>query len=270
MSPAKLLSRHRVDEYTAQPMKPVAAFAAGLWTGALAMAAVGFVYVRVLDRLRADSAPQAQEQMESRIQLLQHDQAKAVAEVQRLRQTVAELRAAVEAPVAEPVARVPGVDPAVVEALLQGDAGAVARLEQAAGQGNLLAMDGLALLADRDQAAALTRVWGTPALAAAARVRATLLLAATAELNPNIDSLIETIAGHTNLIEAAVAGLGSPDFASRLVRVSGITPPPHFKPDAGLRLRLLDVLEAGATDGAAGEMIGRVRGRLSPPGVDTP
>ncbi|MEI6083360.1 MAG: hypothetical protein WCS70_03570 [Verrucomicrobiota bacterium] len=251
-------------------MKPAAAFATGLWTGALVMAAVGVVYLRILDRGRADIAPQSQEQLETRVQLLQQEQAKAAAEAQRLRQTVAELRTApVISP--EPVrASRParyrdggGADSWIVDSVLTADSDAVANLEQAAQQNNLYALDGLALLAEHDSGAALTRVWSSSALTASTKGRATMLLAATVETNPHGAELIEGLTGNAALVEAAVVGLGAPDFSTRLVRGTAITPPPHFKPDYALRLRIVENLRQAVTDEALASVIDRIQSNLT-------
>jgi len=255
-------------------MKPVAAFAVGLWTGALVMAAVGVVYFRVLDRGRTEVSPQSQEQMESRLLLLQQEQAKAAAEAQRLRQTVAELRTRTRAQpesrrITQPAPRreSEGVDAWIVDSVLEPDTEMLTKLEQAAQQNNLSALDGLALLAEHDNAAALTRAWSSSALNPAAKVRATMLLAATVETNPQGAELIESLAGNAVLLEAALAGLGAPDFSSRLVRGTGITPPPHFKPDYALRLRIVENLRQAVTDETLGGVIERVRSSLTQHGA---
>lgn len=260
-------------------MKPAAAFAVGLWTGALVMAGVGGVYWRVRDGGRVEPVPPA---LETRLQLLQQEQAKAAAEAQRLRQTVAELRTTVPIPPATVRASrslrvrenggVPGIDAWIIDSVQVADTAALARLEQAATENNLPALDALALLADRDHAEALTRVWATPGLKAATKERATLLLAATVETNPRGAELLQSLAGNAALVTAAVTGLGTPDFTSRLVRTPGIKPPPHFKPDYALRLRIAENLRQVVTDETVGSSLEQLQSNLRQrtAGVETP
>ena len=66
-------------------MKPAAAFAAGLWTGAAVIAAVGVFYLRVWELGRTGSGPLGREKLETRIQLLQQEQTRAQAEEARKR-----------------------------------------------------------------------------------------------------------------------------------------------------------------------------------------
>ena len=81
-------------------MKPVAAFAVGLWTGALVMTAVGLLYFRLWAGALGKPAVPAQDQAESQMAGLKQESARLAAEAQRLRETVVDLR---NRPAAEPV-----------------------------------------------------------------------------------------------------------------------------------------------------------------------
>jgi hypothetical protein len=125
----------------------------------------------------------------------------------------------------------------------------------------------LALLADRDEAAALTRVWTAPTANAATKERATMLLAATLELNPHGEELLTALtraAGeNAGLISAAGTGLATPNFSSRLVRGTGVLAPPLFKPDYALRARVADTLRAAVTDEQTAAILDRVREKIA-------
>lgn len=265
-------------------MKPAAAFAVGLWTGALVMAGVGVFYLRTLHHDPAGDSPEVRQQLEARIQTLQQDQARAAAEAQRLRQTITELRAAFAAqpppapPAVDPArssrttrwrepGSAPGVENWIVEAVLAADAAALPKLEQAAAQNDLYALDALALLADRDDAAALTRAWAAPTANAATKERATMLLAATLELNPHGEELLTALtraAGeNAGLISAAGTGLAAPNFSSRLLRGTGVLAPPLFKPDYVMRARVADTLRAAAPDEQVAAVLDRVREKIA-------
>ena len=173
-----------------------------------------------------------------------------VAEAQRLRETVAEMR---NRTVDVPVQRVPfrrragapEVEPWILEAVHYPDAQSLPKLEQAALQNNLAALDALALLADRDQAEALVRVAASPDLNPTGRQRAALLLGACVEFNPHVEELLRALTGNDPALAAmAVAGLETPRFASRL----GITPTLRIKADYALRLRILTALRSTATE----------------------
>ncbi|MCG3147417.1 MAG: hypothetical protein PCFJNLEI_00857 [Verrucomicrobiae bacterium] len=241
-------------------MKPVAAFAVGLWTGALVMAGVGVVYWRILDRAPAAGTSESVEQLSQRIQLLQHQQAKTAAEAARLRQTVAELRTG-RPPEGNSA---PGVAGWILEAVLNPDEQAVAQLEEAA-ETDLNALDALALLAEYDNAEALTRVWHSNNLTGSGKVRAATLLAATVEVNPRGADWLVGVASDPVLVEAALAGLMTPVFASRLVRGTGIMPPPHFKPNYPLRLRLVEQLRQAVPDETLAPVFDQARQQLAQP-----
>ena len=114
------------------------------------------------------------------------------------------------------------------------------------------ALEALALLADQDQAAGLTRVWRSSSLTVPNLVTATRYLAATIELNPIGEQLLRGLPADQNLdgrmLYAAVDGLSNPSFPVTLEHASSVVPPPHFKPDYALRLRVLDLLRTEVAD----------------------
>lgn len=259
-------------------MKPAAAFAVGLWTGAAVMAGVGLFYLQLTHRHRADVPAASEALWESRFQALQQDHVKLAAETQRLRQTVAELRAQLPVASAPPpstpaetarlarqlrVRPAPDaeVEPWILAAVQAADPQALARLEQAAAA-DPAALDALALLAPLDNAEALTRVWLLPGLDPNVRQRATLLLAAVIETHPQPEEWIQSLAGNLPLQEAALAGLSTTHSISRLARQSGARALPALKPDHALRLRLVEMLRAGLTDESLAAQAERVRERL--------
>ena len=260
-------------------MKPAAAFAAGLWTGAAVIAAVGAFYLRVWELGRSGSAPAGHDKLETRIQLLQQEQARATAEEARLKQTIADLQSELDARAAidarrqsrmarrEPNAPDPSVEQWIVDAVIQGDAQALPKLEEAALNNNLSAIDALALLAEHDNAETLTRVWGSPSLNGESRLRATLLVAATVELNPRGGELLGALFSATpvdpQMRDAALAGLMMPDFTTRLKQSSDFPSPPHFRPDYAMRLKLLETWRAATTDEQLLLTFDRVRTRLT-------
>lgn len=266
-------------------MKATLAFTVGLWVGALATTAAGFFYIQSWNRPSVSAVPLPQEQSEVRLQLAQQREARATAEAERLRQTVAELENRLSAqdgplppragnPSLRPVRRVPfatsnrGAEPAawIVQSVLSRNPQVLPRLERAAVQNDVNALDAIALLADLDDAETLSRVWASSVLNAANRSRAAQLLAATAELNPHAsDQLLAVTANGTSddsLLMAKLAGLESPDFTTQLSNNPGIAPPPHFRPDYGLRLRILDDLRDVLTDRALMTAIDQTRERL--------
>src|SRR5437867_1471902 len=172
-------------------MKPAAAFAAGLWVGAVAAAAIGMFYLRVWELGRREGSPQGREMLESRIQGLQQEQSRAQAEAARLRQTIVELqhRLDVMAAVDErrqwraarqeaAATRETNAPSWIAQAVERGDAGALPRLEQAAVRNDVSALEAIALLSDKDNGETLTSVWNSNALQPATRQRAARLLAA--------------------------------------------------------------------------------------------
>ena len=231
-------------------MKPAAAFAVGLWTGALVMTAVGLVYFHWGAGPAGRPVLPAQDQLEAQLANLNQENARLVAEAQRLRETVTEMR---NRPVDVPVQRVPfrrragapEIEPWILEAVHNPDAQSLLKLEQAALQNNLAALDALALLADRDQAEALVRVAASPDLNPTGRQRAALLLGACVELHPHVEELLLALTGNDPALTAmAVVGLETSRFVTRL----GIMSTPRIKADYALRLRILAALRATVTE----------------------
>jgi len=254
-------------------MRPAAAFSVGLWTGAAVTAAVGLFYLQSANRMRGDVATAETSELATRserIRILEQDNARLAAELQRVRQTASTLKkdlddqAAVEKQQQQP-RRIPfrQTAPAAqaapaetgdwIDEAVAGDSTAVIpQLEEAALKNDHRALEALALLADQDQAAGLTRVWRSNSLTAANLADATRYLAATIEVNPIGEQLLRGLPTDPNadgrMLNAAVEGLANPSFPVTLSRASSITPPPHFKPDYALRLRALDALRSAVSD----------------------
>jgi len=260
-------------------MKPAAAFAAGLWTGAAVIAAVGAFYLRVWEMGRTGSGPLGREKLESSIQLLQQEQTHSQAEETRLKQTIAELQAELETRMTmearrqsrlvrrDGAAPSPSAESWIVDAVMEGNVQALPLLEQAALQNNLPALDALALLADRDNGEALTRVWSAADLSDAGRERGTFLMAATVEVNPRAEELLQSVfaavPANPRLREAALAGIETPDFTTDLRQGANFPAPPHFRPDYFQRLGAVETWGTVVTDQQFSVMIERVHTRLA-------
>ncbi len=260
-------------------MKPVAAFAAGLWVGAVAAVAIGVFYLRVWELRSGPASPALGETLQSRVQTLQQDQVRSQTEVTRFKQTIAELQSRLDAlPVVEArrqsrlnrqqlaSSELP-VEPWIVDAVVRGDTTALPRLEQAALQNNLPALDAVALLADRDNGEALTRVWNSSALNAATRQRAALLLAATVESSLPAEELLlalfSTESPEPRVREAALAGILNPEFSTPLQRSDGFPAPPHVRPDYSRRLLMVEMWHASVIDPQLQKVIDRVHAKLA-------
>jgi hypothetical protein len=275
-------------------MKPSAAFALGLWTGAVVVAAIGAFHLRGLARVAQEPSPQMVKQLQDKneeIQQLRQEQARLLAEDLRLRQTISEQMSDVDAraliemrhetrdarrripfrSAGETASSASTGKPSdgswIAEAVIAGDASALPRLESAALQGNEAALDALALLADRDDADALTHVWMADSLDPALRVKAARLIAATLELNPHGEQLLQALfvsqdAG-VRQIAAAIDGLVNPEFPTTLKQGGIIPPPPRFRPDYAQRLRLVDILRAQVTDPSVLTSLDSAREQLS-------
>ena len=253
-------------------MKPAAAFSVGLWTGAAVVAAVGLFYMQGLGHGRSSASPDTAAQLAAQseqIRVLEQENARLSAELQRIRETASTLkkdldvRATSEQLRRIPFMRAPMVTEArsvetasedwIEQAVASADVAALPQLEEAALKNNHRALEALALLADQDQAAALTRVWRSESLTLPNLIEATRYLAATMEVNPSAETLLRGLTADQNIdarmLYAAVDGLANPGF-----RVSFgpgavvIAAPPHFKPDYTLRLRVLDGLRAAVAD----------------------
>ncbi len=248
--------------------KPAAAFAAGLWIGAVVGAAIVSFYLRVWDRPRRDDLPRASVETtrDEEIQSLKQEQARLSAEAQRLRQTVADLKndmetrsspdtvpAARRVPFRAPVATTNDSSEAwIAEAVANGDTQALPRLEELASRNNETALEAVAALADRDNGAALARVWNSSSLSAVIRVKAAQLLAATLESNPHavdfLQSLFSSSSTDVRLLYAVIEGIAKPgvDFPAPPGAPPAIRPSPQ--PNFDLRLQLLDSFAASVVD----------------------
>ena len=263
--------------------KPAAAFAAGLWIGAVVGAAIVAFYSRMWERARWEEAPQTAAERSGRdqeIQSLRQEQARLAAEAQRLRQTVADLKGAIDARAApetpQQVRRVPFRTPvatssetsdvSIAEAVASGDPQALPRLEELAARNDEAALEALALLADRDNGAALTRVWGSTSLSPANKAKATRYLAATLESNPRaaeiLQSLFNSSTTDARLLREAVDGIAKPGVEATL----NPNPPPPLRsnaqPNFDLRLQLLDAFAASVVDQRLRDHIDQARDEL--------
>ena len=256
-------------------MKPAAAFSVGLWTGAAVVAAVGLFYVQGIDRARGPASPDANSEMAAQseqIRQLEQENARLSAELQRFRETASTLKSNLDVQtVVVEHQRIPFIRPSVPtetapapataeagsedwieQAVVSGDVEELPALEDAALKNNHRALEALALLADQDQAAALTRVWRSQSLTPPNQADATRYLAATMEVNPNAEPLLRGLAADPNtdsrVLAAAVDGLANPSFPVSFGGDAALPVPPHFKPDYSTRLRVLDGLRAAVTD----------------------
>jgi hypothetical protein len=252
-------------------MKPAAAFSIGLWTGAAVIAAVGLFTVQQFERAHSGAASVTGSNLvaaSEQVQLLEQDNARLNAEVQRLKETAAALKSDLEEkstletrrriPFRVPFSEAeipppPGASSNWMEqAVADADAGALPELEKAARGNNHRALEAIALLADRDQSATLTRVWRSGALTLPNLVDATRYLAATMEVNPDAEQLLRGLASDPNtdsrLLYAAVDGIANPVFRVSFGRAAPVPAPPHFKPDYAARMRMLESLRSSFTD----------------------
>jgi hypothetical protein len=252
-------------------MKPAAAFSIGLWTGAAVIAAIGLFYVQGSERAHSGALPATNSDLSAeseQFRLVQQENARLNAEVQRLKETASilknnlETRAVVESPRRIPFRREAieaGTAPPEVaseswiEQVVAGaDTTALPQLEKLALRNNRRALEAVALLADQDQAGTLTRVWRSGALTLPNLVEATRYLAATLEVNPDAEQLLRGLAADPNadvlVLNAAVDGLANPNFPVTLGRVATVPAPPHFKPDYSRRIRVLDSLRSSFAD----------------------
>jgi hypothetical protein len=243
-------------------MKPVAAFAVGLWTGAIVAAAVAVFHFQAWVRVTREISPEMAAGLEAKsevIRLLRQDQARLAAEAQRLRETVAELKNQMEEQAAEEVAAPaapartaePVASPAMVDAWLEeAVAGSqvmyLPRMEVLALQNHDVALEALALLSSLDNGETLNRVWASDRLDLPRRMRAARFLGATLELNPYAAGLLEQLfaspTADQRVLYAALEGIRNPSFPISFGRRQPVEPPPRFQPDYSLRARLVDTL----------------------------
>jgi hypothetical protein len=265
-------------------IKPSAAFTVGLATGALLALGVATLSWRPWQRTGASPSPQLTAALQSKdeeIQRLQQQLAAQAVEVQQLRRSIVDAKSNLTAQAvteaARPIRRVPfrrqTVEPLpsgqqwVLDAVVSADTGAMAELEAAAAQNNSLALEGLALLADRDGGASLMRVWNAETLSESNRIHATRLIAATAELHPQAWAWLQELATtpnvQRNFLVAALAGLANPSFPSRLLgQDPRIGAPPRFAVDVTTRLRTFDAIRAAFPENRLNEPLDRLRADL--------
>jgi hypothetical protein len=243
-------------------MKPAAAFSIGLWTGAAVVAAVGLFYVQSAERAHSGVSSATDSKLAEateRVRLLDQENARLNAEVQRFRETASTLKSNLAARTTLASRRripfIRGADAAdnwIEQAVASADAGALPQLEKLALGNNPQALEAVALLADQDQAATLTRVWRSGLLTLRVLVNATRYLAATMEVNPDAEQLLRGLAADPNadsrVLYAAVDGLANPSFPVTLGRDVAVPAPPHFKPDYAERIRMLDNLRPSFTN----------------------
>jgi hypothetical protein len=253
-------------------MKPAAAFSIGLWTGAAVIAAVGLFTMQQFGRARSGVTSATDSNLvaaNEQVQLLEQDNARLNAEIQRLKETASALKSNMEEKTAletrrripfripSPEAEIPPPPPGassnwMEQAVSAADVNALPELEKAAFRNNHRALEAIALLADRDQSATLTRVWRSGALTLPNQVDATRYLAATMEVNPDAEQLLRALVADPTtdprLLYAAVDGLANPGFPVSFGRELPVPAPPHFKPDYAARMRLLESLRSSFTD----------------------
>ncbi len=273
-------------------MKPAAAFSIGLWTGAAVIAAIGLFYVQGSQRARSgttsvgDSEPAATTEQ---IRSLEQENARLNAEVQRLKETATALKSNLAEKVTlDDRRRIPYVlPPTTGEATLTDaapenwidravatvDVAALPQLEKLALRNNRHALEAVALLADRDQAATLTRVWRSGVLTMPRLVDATRFLAATMEVNPDAEQLLRGLAADPNadarVLYAAVDGLVNPGFPVSIEHDAAVPGPPHFKPDFAARIRMLESLRLSFTDADLRNYVDQVRAELQARGAES-
>lgn len=266
-------------------MKPAAAFSIGLWTGAAVIAAVGLFTVQQFERSRGGATSATDSKLAAaseQVRLLEQDNARLNAEVQRLKETAAALKSNVEEKatletrrripfrIPFPEAEIPPPPGAssnwMEQAVATADASALPELEKAALRNNHRALEAVALLADRDQSATLTRVWRSGALTPPNLVDATRYLAATMEVNPDAEQLLRGLVADANtdpqLLYAVVDGVANPGFPVSFGRELPIPAPPHFKPDYAGRMRMLVSLRSSVTDDDLRAYIDQAKGEL--------
>ena len=233
------------------------------------MAAVGLFYVQGVSRMRSAASPGDVSELAVRsekMRVLEQENARLSAELQRIRETASTLKKDLDnqtATVEQQARRIPfrRQSPTVTgpqsedwieQAVETDDTAVLAQLEEAAMKNDHRALEALALLADQDQAAGLTRVWRSGLLNAANLVDATRYIAATLELNSSGEQLVRGLATDPAIdartLSAAIDGLSNPSFPVTLSHSSSIVAPPHFKPDYAMRLRVLDALLASIAD----------------------
>jgi len=262
-------------------VKPAAAFAAGLWIGAVVVVAIGAFNLRVWEGVRQEGQPRTAAEptaKDDEIQRLRQEQARLTAEAQRLRETVAELKSNldVRAELASPreARLVPFLRPSTDEstdawiagAVASGDTQSLPRLEELANQNNEAALEALASMADRDGGAALTRVWNSASLSFANKVKATLYLGTTLEANPHAAELLQSLFNSPTtdlrLLYAAVDGIANPRVGTTLNPAPGRSSLPQLQAAFDTRVQLLDIWMASITDQQLRDHVEQARNEL--------
>lgn len=266
-------------------MRSLAAFALGLLTGAVAVTVASLFHWGEADGSRTYIPPEVSLELANRsqeVETLQQERARLLAETARLKQTVAEMKSQPPEELT-PARRIPFLMPSgtagtpaaaaqpadawLADAVANVDTTALPQIEQLARQNVGEALDALALMADQDNGAALTRVLTSGALNEAGRIRATRLLAATMEVNPDADRLLRALFADpktdSQLLYAALDGLGAPDFPSEFVQANKLPAPPRYEPDYDARLRLLEALVAGTQSEEVTFYYQRARARIA-------
>jgi regulator of replication initiation timing len=260
-------------------MKPSAAFALGLWTGAVVVAALWLYHFDDADQLRPQVSPELSTQLSDQadqIRDLQRENARLVAETERLKQTAAELTSSLAAHTETSPAprRIPFQRPTAAtdaeawmqDAVANGDKDALPRLEQAAQQNNEYALEALARLANRDAGAALTRIWNSGQLTFPNQVRAARYLGETLEVNPQADGLLralfEDATTDTRLLYAAVDGIANPGPPSAPVLPVPLPVASPSETDFAMRVKLLDAVSAATADEQLGAHEEQARNEL--------
>jgi hypothetical protein len=242
-------------------MKPSAAFAAGLWTGALVVAALAALHFQPWNRAAGDRSAQARG-AQPLAEQLRKENARLEAEAARLRETVADLKSNLEARIAPTQRRVPfreqrapdapTSDDWIERAVANTDVEQLPRLEALALQNNGVALEALALMAEQDAAEALTRVWKSGRLNPANQVRAARYLAATLEVSAQGDEQLRALFASPGIdiriLQAAAEGIANPVFPVTLGQRMPVMPPPHFTPDYAARAQLLENLRPMVAD----------------------
>jgi hypothetical protein len=273
-------------------MKPAAAFSIGLWAGAAVIAAIGLFYVQGSERARSGTTSAADSELAAtaeKIHSLEQENARLNAEVQRLKETASVLKSNLAEKVTlENSRRIPFMRPATAvepipadaapenwidRAVATADAAALPELEKLALRDNRRALEAVALLADRDQAATLTRVWRSGSLTMPRLVDATRFLAATMEVNPDAEQLLRGLAADPNadarVLYAAVDGLANPSFPVSFEQNATVPGPPHFKPDFAARIRMLESMRLSFTDADLRGYADQVRTELQTRGAES-
>lgn len=246
------------------------------------MAAVGVFHFVSAQTSRIDSTPAVAAELAAKneqIRALQQDRARLTAETQRLRETVSDLKSNLDANAAidarvqfreyrlpEAIAPQPPPEKWMAEAVAEGAVEALPRLEALALRNDAYALEALALMADSDAAESLTRVWKSGRLNFTNRLKAARYLAATMEVNPEAEELLEGLftnpASDGRVLDAVLDGLVNPSFPVTLARAETIPPPPHFRPEFGLRQAWLERMIGSVEDERARAYLLRAREEL--------